>query len=49
MRATTAMMMPIARAALEFVELKAPELLSDRDVGDATGVGGVKPEEGLPP
>ena len=44
------MMMPIARAALELVELKAPELLVDGDVGDASEIGGVKfPEEGLPP
>ena len=44
------MMMPIARAALELAELKAPELLADGDVGGATEMGDVKlPEEGLPP
>jgi len=57
MSATTAMMMPIAKAALAPAELSPPKPWADGDVGDpgedegdGTGTGGVKlPEEGLPP
>ena len=58
MSATTATMMPIAKAVLAPAELSPPEPWADGDVGvdsgedegDATETGGVKlPEEGLPP
>ena len=58
MSATTATMMPIAKAILVPAELRPPEPWDDSDVGvgpgedggDDTGTGGVKsPEEGLPP